>query len=166
MLDLGCGTGLFTSRLRHERHPELVVGCDFSGGMLDQAHARDPEVGWVQGDAQRLPFADAAFDTVLSTESFHWYPDQPAALLELHRILRPGGRLLVSLFTPPYEAVSRVADRSIDLTGQSAHFPTRDEMRTLLTAAGFELEGQHVIRHYPRFGVTAPVITIGVRPQD
>ena len=66
VLDVGCGTGLFTTRLRRELQ-RPVVGCDFSAGMLEQAAARSRRVGWVQANALTLPFRDQTFGAVVST---------------------------------------------------------------------------------------------------
>ena len=81
ILDVGCGTGDLTARLRAELTTDLVAGCDFSAGMLEQAAARTRAVRWLQGDATRLPFTDSSFEAVVSTEAFHWFPDPNAARL-------------------------------------------------------------------------------------
>src|SRR5262245_38118981 len=106
LLDLGCGTGLLTRRLYRAFPNASVVGCDFSHGMLRRAAEHRHQGVWVQGDATRLPFGDARFDTIVSTEAFHWFPDQTTALEECFRVLVPGGRLLVALVNPPIEAMS------------------------------------------------------------
>src|SRR5512135_1722892 len=56
LLDIGCGTGQLAARVKRERPTLEVVGCDFSAGMLSRASARDRNVRWVQGDAERMPF--------------------------------------------------------------------------------------------------------------
>ena len=66
ILDVGCGTGDLTARLGAELHTDLVAGCDFSAGMLEQAQARTSVVRWLQGDAARLPFGDGRFDAVMT----------------------------------------------------------------------------------------------------
>lgn len=99
LLDIGCGTGLFLAEVLH-RHPGLeVVGLDLSQAMLDHAaqRCRDwPQRAWVvRGDSQRLPFQDDSFDVVTCSHSFHHYPDQRRVVGEMHRVLRPGGQLLL-----------------------------------------------------------------------
>jgi ubiquinone/menaquinone biosynthesis C-methylase UbiE len=98
ILDVGCGTGLFASRIR-ERFPRTqVVGLDLSAGMLRQAHCRMSRAGGlhqVQGDSQRLPFASNTFDAITCSHSFHHYPRQDRVVAEMHRVLRPGGKLLI-----------------------------------------------------------------------
>src|SRR5262249_26706694 len=88
LLDLGCGTGLLTRRIRRGLPGASVVGCDFSHGMLRQAGEHGHGNAWVQGDATRLPFRVGCFDTIVSTEAFHWFPDQPAAVAECFRVPR------------------------------------------------------------------------------
>lgn len=164
LLDVGCGTGLLSSRLARELPGLAVVGCDFSPGMLREAarNARVPAL--VQADALRLPFRDASFDAVVSTEAFHWFPDQGRALGEFFRILEPGGRLLVSLVNPPLEVISDVTRIASRVLGEPLDWPTRERMRRQTEAAGFRVEQQRRVFRLP-FGLVMPsVLTVGVRP--
>lgn len=163
VLDLGCGTGLLSERLGAELAGARIVGCDYSAGMIRHAAARRRDGAWVQGDALRLPFRAAAFDTVVSTEAFHWFPDQAAALAEMHRVLVPGGRALVALVNPPFEVVGKGIWMGSRLVGQPFYWPTRRRMRQLLTAAGFRVEAQHRIWRLPAAVALPPVLSIGVR---
>ncbi|MBW2294862.1 MAG: class I SAM-dependent methyltransferase, partial [Deltaproteobacteria bacterium] len=101
ILDLGCGTGLFTRRIREELRDTRVVGCDFSSGMLQHANRAYAEVEWVRGDALELPFTEECFDTVISTEAFHWFAHPREAIAQIHRALAPGGQLLLAFINPP-----------------------------------------------------------------
>jgi ubiquinone/menaquinone biosynthesis C-methylase UbiE len=164
VIDLGCGTGLLTTRLRRELGGAVVVGCDFSQGMLRRARAHAEPVSWVCGDAQRLPFRDASADAIVSTEAFHWFPDKARALAECFRVLVPGGRLLVALVNTPNDLVRttfRVASRAI---GQPFDWPTRAAMRALLERAGFRVEAQRRVFRIPAGMLLPPVLTVGVRP--
>jgi ubiquinone/menaquinone biosynthesis C-methylase UbiE len=166
LLDVGCGTGLLAARLGRALPGTDVVGCDFSAGMLRQAAARDgaaPGVHWVQGDALRLPFRDASFDTAVSTEAFHWFPDQPAAVTEFHRVLAPGGRLLVALVNPPLDVLSEAARLGSRLAGEPFYWPTASRMRQWLEAAGFRVESQQRLFRVPFGLLFPPVLTVGVR---
>jgi len=162
ILDVGCGTGDLTARLRAELTTELVAGCDFSAGMLEQAAARTRAVRWLQGDATRLPFTDATFEAVLSTEAFHWFPDPDTALREFHRVLGPGGRLLVALVNVRVPTTSRLAHAGSKALGQPAHWPTRAEMAERVRDAGFTVERQKRILRLG--GLLIPtVLTVGVK---
>jgi ubiquinone/menaquinone biosynthesis C-methylase UbiE len=76
-----------------------LTGLDFSPAMLAQARARAAELGREielrEGDAQALPFPDASFDTVVCTLGLCGFPDERSAIAEMHRVLRPGGKLLL-----------------------------------------------------------------------
>jgi SAM-dependent methyltransferase len=89
LLDVGCGTGLVTERLRR---PGLrVFGLDAAPGMLSVAAARVDSGFAVLGDCSRLPFADASLDAVSAVWLLHLLPDAPGAVAECARVLRPGG---------------------------------------------------------------------------
>lgn len=165
VLDVGCGTGLLTTRMAEVRPRARVTGCDFSLGMLEQASSRGARARWVQGDALRLPFRDQAFDVVTSTEAFHWFPDQAAALREFCRVLVPGGRLLVAFVNPPFAAVSGVTRRMSRAVGQPLFWPTRERMRAEVQGAGLRLVGQRRIPRLPAGVLLPPVLTVAERPR-
>jgi SAM-dependent methyltransferase len=164
VLDVGCGTGQLATRMRRDLDGVEVVGCDFSRGMLSQARSRDAGCRWVRGDAQRLPFAAASFDALVSTEAFHWFPSQADALDEFFRVLAPGGRLLVVLIHPPLEALSRAARAWSRASGQPARWPTRECMRRQVERAGFRIERQRHVFRLPAGLIMPSVLTEAVRP--
>lgn len=98
-LDLCCGQGTLTAAL--DRAGARVTGLDFSPEMLTIARARAPDVDFVEGDATSLPFADQAFDLVLNNFGMMHIPDPPAALAQIRRVLRPGGRFLMATWAAP-----------------------------------------------------------------
>ena len=98
VLDVACGTGV----LARQAAPFLgadgfVAGVDLNPGMLEVAHRRLSAAGLEpvlrQGDAAALPFADASFDVVLCQQGLQFFPEPLSALREMHRVLRPDGRL-------------------------------------------------------------------------
>jgi ubiquinone/menaquinone biosynthesis C-methylase UbiE len=164
VLDVGCGTGLLATRLRRELDGATVLGCDFSLGMLAQARARPEVVAWVQGDALRLPLRAATVDAVVSTEAFHWFPDQAQAVAEFARVLAPGGHALVAIVNTPNDVVRtafRLASRTF---GQPFDWPTRDGMRRLFEDAGFRVDAQRRIFRIPAGLALPPVMTVATRP--
>ena len=163
ILDVGCGTGRLGMRLSRELPRTRVTGCDLSRGMLSHALAGSRALDWVQGDAERLPFADGCFDAVVSTEAFHWFPDQGAALAEFRRVLRPGGRILVALANPPLEVLSQLTREGSRWLGQPLFWPTPARMRTLVAGAGFRVERQQRIWRVPAGLLFPPVLTVAVR---
>ena len=164
VIDVGCGTGLLTTRLHREIDGAAVVGCDFSHGMLLHAHAHVESVSWVQGDAQHLPLRDASADAIVSTEAFHWFPDKRQALAEFFRVLAPGGRLLIAIVNTPSDVVRTAFQIGSRAVGQPFDWPTRAEMRGLFEDAGFRVEAQRRVYRIPAGLLLPPVLTVGVRP--
>jgi ubiquinone/menaquinone biosynthesis C-methylase UbiE len=163
VLDIGCGTGQLATRIHKGLPAAAIVGCDFSAGMLERAAARADAINWVRGDAGRLPFHDGSFDAVVSTEAFHWFPDQERALRELYRVLRPGGRLLLALVNPPTVLFSEVMHVGSRLVGEPFYWPTTRQMRRRVENAGFDVQRQQRIFRLPGF-LLPPVLTCAVRP--
>jgi SAM-dependent methyltransferase len=98
-LDIGCGTGADANALA-VRHGVDVVGVDASETMVEEARRRGlPEA--VVADAASLPFADASFDGAWADRTFQHLADPEAALAELVRVTRPGGRIVVA--DPDYD---------------------------------------------------------------
>ena len=95
--DLGCGPGWYGERLRRRGHS--VVGLDQSGAMLRAAARESPRLQRVRGDLARLPFAHASLDGVWAKNSYIHLPlrELAPALADLHRALRPGAPLALSL---------------------------------------------------------------------
>lgn len=96
VLDLGCGPGHAALMFAAEHPSARVTGADASPEMVaianrHAARAGIPNVSFVVGDAQALPFADRSFDRVYSIASIKHWPRPEAGLAEIHRVLRPGG---------------------------------------------------------------------------
>jgi len=101
ILDLACGPGVnFKNILKDLGAGGLLVGIDYSSGMIEQAQQRVKLNEWsnvtpLVGDAAKLPFADCEFDRVLGTYSFSVIPEYRQAFDEVARVLKPGGLLVV-----------------------------------------------------------------------
>ncbi len=97
LLECGCGTGdLLRCLLDRTR---IAVGLDISPDMIGEAVIQTqnkPNVSWIVSPGERLPFKDAVFDVVCFRGALHHMADEAQALREAHRVLRPGGRLLLS----------------------------------------------------------------------
>lgn len=104
VLDLAAGTGASTVDLR--RHGAYSVACDFSLGMLRAGKAAPSRraLPFVAGDALHLPFADSVFDAATISFGLRNFADVPAALQELARVVREGGRLVICEFSRPTAA--------------------------------------------------------------
>lgn len=97
VLDLCCGTGDMTAALLKLRpaNGEPVTGLDFSPEMLARARTKfsGANVLWVEGDAMSLPYPDSSFDLVTSAFGFRNLSNYADALTEIHRVLKPGGKI-------------------------------------------------------------------------
>ncbi|MET7245733.1 class I SAM-dependent methyltransferase [Methylobacterium sp. EM32] len=96
-LDVGCGEGRFCRMVQD--HGVGTVGIDPTDALLRQARARDPAGVYLPGRAEALPFADGAFDLVVSYLTLIDIPDIRAAIPEMARVLAPGGTLLIANLT-------------------------------------------------------------------
>ena len=139
VLEVGCGRGGGAAAVFERYGPRSLVGLDLAASAIERArrdHGR-PGLEFVQGDAEALPFGDAAFDVVLNVESAHWYPNVEKFLTEAFRVLRPGGALLLA----------DLRHTSLPDDGGEVFMP-RVDMRTFvaqLEASPFELVEQEDI---------------------
>ena len=99
VLDVGCGGG-FSSRLALARGAR-VTGLDAAKGMIDHARTAVPEAEFHVGDMEDMPFENGSFDVVFAGNSVQYAADLIAALRELGRVCKPGGRIVAGLFGPP-----------------------------------------------------------------
>ncbi len=105
VLDLAAGTG--TSSEPFARAGASVVATDLSLGMLAVGKTRQPDLDFIAGDALRLPFADASFDAVTISFGLRNVEHPEAALKEMRRVTRPGGKLVICEFSTPTWSVFR-----------------------------------------------------------
>lgn len=115
-LDAACGTGRHAARLAAGGH--RVVGMDTSPEMLDRARARVPDAEFRLGDLRAIPAPDDAFDVVVCALALAHLTDLAPVYAEFARVLRPGGRLVVSDIHP--EAVRRGSQPGVRVDGRPA----------------------------------------------
>jgi demethylmenaquinone methyltransferase/2-methoxy-6-polyprenyl-1,4-benzoquinol methylase len=159
VLDLAAGTG--SSSAPFVRSGAAVVACDFSLGMLQHGKRVRPRLSFVAGDATRLPFADSAFDVATISFGLRNVVDTDAALREMLRVTRPGGRLLVCEFSRPTTTALRRAyqhylrrvltpvaswltqtPEAYDYLGESIRaWPDQPALAGKITAAGWSAAG-------------------------
>lgn len=148
ILDVGCGTGRLTRDLHALVQDGRITAVDRSRAMVLEARRHLPaSIGVAAADAAALPFGREAFDAVFSTATFHWVPDHPRLFSEIHRVLRPGGRLvsqagggpnLERLYTRT-SALARDPEYAVHFTGwrDPWTFAGVDDTRARLACAGF-----------------------------
>lgn len=107
VLDVGTGTGLIALRAGSFAKSGCIIGIDHSPGMLEQASVKarrsrlDDLVRFQRMDAERLEFPDQCFDAVLSLYALYHFPEPLAAIREMHRVLRTGGRVVIGVGSGP-----------------------------------------------------------------
>ncbi|WP_083527996.1 demethylmenaquinone methyltransferase [Curtobacterium ammoniigenes] len=106
VLDIAAGTG--TSSAAIAKRGATVTALDLSEGMLEVGRSRHPEIEFVHGDAESLPFPDDTFDAVTISFGLRNVNDPIQALAEMVRVLKPGGRLVVCEFSTPPLALLRM----------------------------------------------------------
>jgi ubiquinone/menaquinone biosynthesis C-methylase UbiE len=138
-VDLGSGVGRFTPALA-ETFGGPVYGVEPAARMREvaEAQAAHPQVRYLAGEGARMPLPDASADFLLMFLSFHHFPDQPAAIAEIARVMKPGGRVILrSTFKEriPNHWWRAYFPRSQAV--EEAMFPTVAEARALFEAHGF-----------------------------
>ena len=155
VLDLACGTGDFSelARARGAR----VIGLDFAREMLRGAAIRELDVHFTNGDAERLPLADASVDVVTCGFALRNFVSLEEVFQEMARVLKPGGRIAILEVDRPASTLVRVGhslyfDRFVPVLGgllsdreayrylpaSTAYLPPPDELFAMLNKAEFE----------------------------
>lgn len=147
VVDVACGTGIAARLAAGFVGPAgAVVGLDMDDGMLSVARAAgEASIAWLQGNAMAIPFGSEAFDYVVCLEGIQFFPDRAAGLREMRRILRPGGRLVASIWGPlaANPGYAALADGLRTFVSEdAARLPPfaltdADEIRRLVASAGF-----------------------------
>jgi ubiquinone/menaquinone biosynthesis C-methylase UbiE len=108
VLEVGCGRGGGASYIARYLHPRKMMGVDIVASAIrfDRKHyAAQKNLQFFEADAHKLPFEDDSFDAVVNIESAQHYKDVDRFFSEVHRVLKPGGYLLIAYFEDPEKAV-------------------------------------------------------------
>lgn len=167
VLDLACGTGVVTRELaRLDPPPDRLVGVDHSAEMLAVARVLAEATGmtaeWFQADAAALPFPDDSFDIAFCQQALQFFPDRPAALRDLRRVLKPGGRVAFCIqqdidVNPMLKAQAAALDAHVgesagDAVRAICGLPDAADIRRLFEEAGFgqiSVESTTLDLHHP-----------------
>ena len=100
VLDAACGTGIVARLVAPMVGPSgRTVGLDYDPIMIEMAARLAPDIEWRQGDLQNLPFPDGFYDLVICQQGLQYLPDPGAGLRQMHRVLRPGGRIVLATWS-------------------------------------------------------------------
>jgi SAM-dependent methyltransferase len=138
ILDMGCGTGKQQSANKQDFPNSLVIGMDLFRNMLKQARKRGPDVIWMQGNSVNPPFKAGSFDYITNQFSYHHVFGKRDMVPEIFRMLKPGGRFVMTNIDPwsmPNWIVYRFFPTSMQR--DFADFWQVDEFAAILENAGF-----------------------------
>ncbi|HLY99338.1 MAG TPA: class I SAM-dependent methyltransferase [Candidatus Angelobacter sp.] len=143
ILDAGCGGGRTVSKLAAMATQGKVYGIDFSrasvavAGKTNQQWIKMGRVEIREGSVSQLPFSANMFDLVTAVETHFWWPDLPADMREVFRVLKPGGRLIIiaEVYRGAQTRTAALVEKYLPLSGLK--LLSVDEHRELFTNAGF-----------------------------
>ena len=178
ILDMAAGTG--ASSAAFLAPGVRVVAGDFSEGMLAEGRKRHPEIEFVFADATKLPFKNGEFDVATISFGLRNVVDVPAALGEMFRVLKPGGKIVICefskvtnpLFRPFYNlylkrilpGFSRVFSKTPEaysyLAESIINWPSQAQLAKQIEAAGFDSVG------YKNLNLGIVAIHSGVKPEE
>lgn len=179
VLDLGTGSGYLAFPIA-ENHPNVeVVELDIVSSTLERnareaARRRLDHLHFLSYDGHELPFEDASFSVIVCRYAAHHFPDLPASAAQMYRVLKPGGRLIISDPTPNLEDRGRFVDRFMRMKPDGhVRFYRLEEYCGMLTGAGFRfVSNRETSIRFPRreperyqklLAGTAPEILEGYR---
>lgn len=133
LLDVGGGTGALAQRLSAALSAHVTV-LDPTPEMLSYLPKNDRVTG-VLGCAEAMPFDDDSFDAIIATNAFHHFPDQPAAVREFRRVVRPGGGVVVLELDPsgPLMRLVALVEKAL---GEPGAFLTQQQMCAFMAEHG------------------------------
>ncbi len=163
VLDVACGTGAVTRNVANRIGANaFIAGLDFNSKMLRVARVTAQQQGlgieWCTGRAEQLPLPGSRFDLVTCQFWLMLFPDRQAALAEMRRVLRKGGRVCLSVWQslekhPFYQALEELGRRRLGISMNGRVFTLGDagELARLMTEAGFrhvEIEPVSIMAQY------------------
>jgi len=167
VLDVACGTGEFEKLLLTENSTQSIVGVDISDKMLaiaQQKCSAFPQVSFHIASASALPFPSNSFDVIVSASSFHFFDDPLAALIEMRRVLKPDGKVVILDWCKDY-LFCKILDITLKIF-DSAHQQcyTQKEFHHLLTSANFTVSQATKVRVGVFWGLMIATASLKAEP--
>lgn len=167
ILEIGCGTGLLTREIRALWPDATLIATDLAPDMLSVAARGGIAAQLIAMDGELPAFEGPWFDLIVSSLTFQWFGDLPAALARLHGLLRPGGSLYFATMGAESFASWRAAHAACGAAAGIADYPTLDALRAMIAPYGdaFACDEHHamperggtaLIRHFRTLGAQVP----------
>ena len=187
VLDCGCGRGFYLDMIRSVSRCRLV-GVELDAAVLARASALVgdlPDVHLVRAGLPRLPFAAASFDAVIASEVLEHVEDDAAALAELRRVVKPGGKVAITVPNADYPFLWDPINKTLEALGLEPvrHGPlagiwanhvrlyTAEGLRRAVAEAGFEIAAERAFTHHAFpfshnlvYGLGKPLLESGALP--
>lgn len=163
VLDVACGTGIVARLVASQSGTgKNVIGIDLNPSMLNVAKNaalnEGFEIEWREGSATKLPFLDEMFDVVFCQFSLQYFPDKLLALKEMYRVLKPNGRVLLSLprsiqYSPSTFVLAKalknhISDEALAMMQKPFSLCDKEEIRELVTQAGFKSHIKNIVEPF------------------
>lgn len=152
VLDLACGTGVVTKELACNISSNgKVIALDINRQMLDIAKSKckewENDIDFMEGSCESLAIADSSLDVVVCQQGFQFFPNKQAAALEIYRVLKPSGRVIISTWCPVSECeIFGIICETLETLNENEisqmmkvpfDFMTQSELQEPFSAAGF-----------------------------
>ena len=140
VLDVGCGNGFLLDHIRRQHLGVDVFGCDFSWQLCKNSTNLHQKGIFVQGDGEELPFLSNIFDAVFITEVLEHIIKPESVLLEIRRVLKPNGKLVLSVPNRDWFRYDKYVKKRKVFQPIDDHWFTREELKRLLVQSQFEIQ--------------------------
>ena len=139
LLDVGCGTGYLTGKLKDHFSQSKIIGLDFAQGMLAEASLKHNGISWVLANGNNLPFADGSINILTSNLAYQWVKDLPQAFSEVQRVLASNGVLACTLFGyNTCQELFQSLDEAKKGAFQFMRLPNEVQVNDALVSSGFK----------------------------
>jgi len=145
VLDVACGNGYFSRRIAAKGCRVVGIDMSWDGVMEAQRHNRNTQTGFALADALHLPFEGEVFDAAVSVCALEHFSDDVVALKEIHRVLKPGGQLVMTVDSLSYQGMDETFRHACMTRHDVVHTYRADDLKQLLEVVGFEVDAMRYL---------------------